>query len=76
MSKMSNTRSKTQCITLKLVPLNSVPSNWVKRYNFLILSPNALAGGHFVEHTEQNMQLHGQHLTIVFGITSHWIQHP
>ena len=33
MSKMSNTRSRTQCITLKPASLDSVPSNWVKRYN-------------------------------------------
>ena len=26
-----------------------MPSDWVKRYNFLLLSPNALSGGHFVE---------------------------
>ena len=32
--------------------LDSVPSNWIKRYNFSLLSPNTLAGGHFVEHTE------------------------
>ena len=51
---MSNTRSRTQYITLKLVSLDSVPSNWVKRYNFLLLAPNALSGGHFVEHTEYN----------------------
>ena len=44
---MSNTRSRTQYITLKLVSLDSVPSNWIKRYNFLLLSPNALSGGHF-----------------------------
>ena len=33
MSKMSrsNSRSRTQYITLKLVPLDSVPSNWGKR---------------------------------------------
>ena len=52
MSKMSDTRSRTQYITLKLVSLDSVPSNWVKRYNLLFLSPNSLSGGHFVEHTE------------------------
>ena len=47
-SEMSDTRSRTQYITLKLVSFDSVPSNWVKRYNFLLLSPNALSGGHFV----------------------------
>ena len=31
MSKMSNSRSRTQYITLKLIPLDSVPSNWDKR---------------------------------------------
>ena len=51
-SKMSNTRSRTHYITLKLVSLDSVPSNWVKRYNFLLLSPNALSGGHFLNPTE------------------------
>ena len=52
MSIMSNKRSRAQCITLKLVLLESVPLNWVKRCYFLLLSPNALSGGHFVEHTE------------------------
>ena len=52
MSIMSNTRSRAQYITLKLVSLESVPLNWVKRCYFLLLSPNALSGGHFVEHTE------------------------
>ena len=52
MSRMSNTRSRTQNITLKLASLDSVPSNWDKRYNFLPLLSNALSGGHFVEHTE------------------------
>ena len=76
MSKMSDTRSRTQYITLKLVSLDSVPSNWVKRYNFLLLSPNALSGGHFVEHTESNDQLPGQNLKMLLGIPSYWIQHP
>ena len=52
MSRMSNTRSRTQNITLKLASLDSVPSNWDKRYNFLLLLSNALSGGHFVEYTE------------------------
>ena len=52
MSKISDTRSRTQYITLKLVSLDSVASNWIKSYNFLLLSPNVLSGGHFVEHTE------------------------
>ena len=51
-SKMSNTRSSTQNITSKLVSLDSVPSNWAKRYNILLLLPNGLSGAHFVEHTE------------------------
>ena len=51
-SKMSNTRSRTQNIISKLVSLDSVPSNWAKRCNFLLLSPNALSGAHFVEPTE------------------------
>ena len=67
MSRMSNTRSRTQNITLKLASLDSVPSNWVKRYNFLLLLPNALSEGHFVEHTEQNEQLHGQNLNFFQG---------
>ena len=67
MSRMSNTRSRTQNITLKLASLDSVPSNWVKRYNFLPLLPNALSEGHFVEHTEQNEQLHGQNLSFFLG---------
>ena len=52
MSKMSNSRSRTQYITLKLIPLDSVPSNWGKRLKFLLLSQNALSGGHFVEYSE------------------------
>ena len=68
MSRMSNTRSRTQNITLKLTSLDSVPSNWVKRYNFLLLLPNALSEGHFVEHTEQNEQLHGQNLNFSWDL--------
>ena len=75
-SKMSDIMSRTQYITLKLVSLDSVPSNWVKRYNFLLLSPNTISGGHFVEHTEQNKQLPGQNFTTLLGIPSYWIQHP
>ena len=52
MSKMSNSRSRTQYNTLKLVHLDSVPLNWGKRYKFLLLSPNAFSWGHFVEYTE------------------------
>ena len=73
---MSNTRSRTQNITSKLVSLDSVPSNWAKRYNFLLLSPNALSGDHFVEHIEQIEQLHGQKLKILLGNPAYWIQHP
>ena len=76
MCQMSNTRSRIQCITLKLASLDSVPLHWVKRYNVLLLSPNALSGGHFVEHTEYNEKLHGENLTIVLGITSYLIQRP
>ena len=31
LSKMTNSRSRIQINTLKLVPLDSVPSNWGKR---------------------------------------------
>ena len=75
MSKMSFTRSRTKYITLKLVSLDSMPSNWVKRYNFLLLSQNVLSEAHFVEHTEQNEQLHGQNLKILLGNRAYWIQH-
>ena len=64
MSKMSFTRSRTHYFTLKLVSLDSMPSNWAKRYVFLLLSQNVLSGAHFVEHTEKNEQLHGQNLKI------------
>ena len=61
---------------MKLVSLDSVPSNWVKRYCLFGLSPNALSGAHFVEHTEENEQLYGQNLKIILGNQAYWIQHP
>ena len=76
MSKMSFIRSRTQYITLKLISLDSVPSKWVKRYSLLVLSPNALSGAHFVEHTEYNEQIHGQNLKMLLGNRTYWIHHP
>ena len=52
MSKMRNSRSRTQYITLKLIALDSVPLNWDKRQKFLLLTPKALLGGQFVEYAE------------------------
>ena len=52
MSKMSNSRSRAQYITLKLIPLNSAPLNWGRRQKFLLLSSNVFFWGSFFEYGE------------------------
>ena len=75
MSIMSNTRSRTQYITLKLVSLESVPLNWVKRCYFLLLSPNALLEVILLSTLSKMSNYMVKTSKFCLG-SHHWIQHP